>query len=158
MKEKLRALLERLEDSPLAPLVQFIKFGLVGVGNTAISYAVEMLGYYVLFAAAPWPERVRIAVVTALAFLTGTVNSYYWNSRYVFGDGEKKSLGGHLAAYLKMAACYALTGLVLAPVLKVWVHERGVAYWLASLLTLVVTVPLNFFLNKLWAFRKKRVE
>ena len=152
MKEKLKALMERLEQSKLAPLVQFVKFGLVGVSNTAISYAIEMLGYYVVFARVNWPERVRIAVVTAIAFV---VNSYYWNNRYVFKDTERKTFGDHLKALLKMAACYALTGLVLAPILKVWIHERGVAYWLASLLVLVVTVPLNFVLNKLWAFRKK---
>ena len=38
-----------LQSEKLAPLIQFIKFGLVGVSNTAISYGVEMLCYYVLF-------------------------------------------------------------------------------------------------------------
>ena len=79
MKEKLKALMERLEQSKLAPLVQFVKFGLVGVSNTAISYAIEMLGYYVVFARVNWPERVRIAVVTAIAFVVSVLNSYYWN-------------------------------------------------------------------------------
>ncbi len=155
MKESLRALLEKLEQGRLAPLVQFVKFGLVGVSNTAISYGIEMLGYYVVFAKVSWPERVRIAVVTAIAFTVSVLNSYYWNNRYVFRDAERKTFRDHLKALLKMAACYALTGLIQAPILKVWIHERGVAYWLASLLTLVVTVPLNFLLNKLWAFRKK---
>ena len=155
MREKLRALMERLEQGRLAPLVQFVKFGLVGVSNTLISYGIEMLGYYVVFARVNWPERVRIAVVTAVAFVVSVLNSYYWNNRYVFRDAERKTFGDHLKALLKMAACYALTGLILAPILKVWIHERGVAYWLASLLTLVVTVPLNFVLNKLWAFRKR---
>lgn len=156
MKEKLRALMEKLEQSRLAPLVQFVKFGLVGVSNTAISYGIEMLGYYVVLAKVNWPERVRIAVVTAVAFIVSVLNSYYWNNRYVFKDTERKTFGDHLKALVKMAACYALTGLILAPILKVWIHERGVAYWLASLLTLVVTVPLNFILNKLWAFRKEK--
>ncbi len=158
MKEKLQTLLEKLEQGRLAPLVQFVKFGLVGVSNTLISYGIEMLGYYVVLARVSWPERVRIAVVTAVAFAVSVLNSYYWNNHYVFKDAERKTLGDHLKALLKMAACYALTGLVLAPVLKVWIHERGVAYWLASLLTLVVTVPLNFVLNKLWAFRRREKE
>ena len=156
MKEKLSALLARLEQSRLAPLVQFVKFGMVGVSNTVISYAIEMLGYYVVFARVAWPERVRIAVGTAIAFTVSVINSYYWNNRFVFKDAERSTFGDHLKALLKMAACYAVTGLVLAPVLKVWIHERGVAYWLASLLTLIVTVPLNYALNKLWAFRRKK--
>ncbi len=143
-------------DGYLALVRQFFKFGLVGVSNTAISYGIEMLGYYVVFARVTWPDRVRIAVVTAIAFAVSVLNSYYWNNRYVFKDAERKTFRDHLKALLKMAACYALTGLVLAPLLKVWIHERGVAYWLASLLTLVVTVPLNFVLNKLWAFRKEK--
>ena len=158
MKEKLNAMLKKTEQGRLAPLVQFVKFGLVGVSNTAISYGVEMLGYYVLFAHAPWPDRVRIAVVTALAFTLSVINSYFWNNRYVFGDGGRKTLGAHARALLRMAASYAVTGLVLAPVLKVWIHERGVAYWLASLVTLVITVPLNFLLNKYWAFRRREAK
>ena len=154
----LRGLLRKLESGKAAPLMQFIKFGAVGVSNTAISYGVEMLGYYVLFAQVPWSERGRIAVVTAIAFTLSVANSYFWNSRYVFRDSERRTLGAQLRAFLRMAASYAATGLVLAPLLKVLVHEAGVAYWLASLLTLAVTVPLNFILNKLWAFRKKKVE
>ena len=154
MKEKLTALLEIMEQGRLAPLVQFIKFGLVGVSNTAISYGIEMLGYYVLFAHAPWPDRARIVVVTALAFTVSVINSYYWNNRYVF-TGGRKTTGEHFRAFLRMAASYAATGLVLSPILKVWIHERGAAYWLASLAALTVTVPLNFLLNKYWAFRRK---
>lgn len=155
MRERLRGLISRLEEGRLAPLWQFVKFGIVGASNTAISYGIEMLGYYVVLARAAWPERLRIAVVTAAAFTVSVVNSYYWNNRYVFRDADRKSFADHAGALLKMAACYALTGLVLAPVLKVWIHERGVAYWLVSLLTLVVTVPLNYVLNKLWAFQRR---
>ena len=32
-----------LQNEKLATLIQFIKFGLVGVSNTAISYGTEML-------------------------------------------------------------------------------------------------------------------
>lgn len=154
MRKRLAEQLEKMEQSRLAPLVQFVKFGLVGVSNTVISYGIEMLGYYVLFAHAPWPDRVRIVVVTALAFAVSTINAYYWNNRYVFPGGRKTG-GAHIRAFLRMAASYAVTGLVLAPVLKVWIHERGAAYWLASLVTLVITVPLNYLLNKFWAFRRR---
>ena len=43
---KIKAL---LQNEKLSSLIQFIKFGLVGVSNTAISYGIEMLCYYVLF-------------------------------------------------------------------------------------------------------------
>ena len=43
MKEWFTAIMARLEHSRFAPLVQFVKFGLVGVSNTLINYAVDML-------------------------------------------------------------------------------------------------------------------
>ena len=49
---------------------------------------------------------------------------------------------------------YAFTGLLLANVLAyVWVDLLGISKFIAPLLTLVISVPVNFFLNKLWAFK-----
>ncbi len=137
-----------------AALLQFVKFGIVGVSNTAISYGIEMLCYYVLFVNVPWSESVRILATSVLAFVVSVTNSYYWNNRYVFGSGTKKTVRQHLTAYLKTVACYGVTGLLLAPAIKVYVTALGVPYWLSSLGALVVTIPLNFILNKFWAFRK----
>lgn len=137
-----------------AALLQFVKFGIVGVSNTAISYGIEMLCYYVLFVNVPWSESVRILATSVLAFVVSVTNSYYWNNRYVFGSGTKKTVRQHLTAYLKTVACYGVTGLLLAPAIKVYVTAIGVPYWLSSLGALVVTIPLNFILNKFWAFRK----
>ena len=137
-----------------AALLQFVKFGIVGVSNTAISYGIEMLCYYVLFVNVPWSESVRILATSVLAFVVSVTNSYYWNNRYVFGGGTKKTVRQHLTAYLKTVACYGVTGLLLAPAIKVYVTALGVPYWLSSLGALVVTIPLNFILNKFWAFRK----
>ena len=137
-----------------AALLQFVKFGIVGVSNTAISYGIEMLCYYVLFVNVPWSESVRILATSVLAFVVSVTNSYYWNNRYVFGSGTKKTVRQHLTAYLKTVACYGVTGLLLAPAIKMYVTALGVPYWLSSLGALVVTIPLNFILNKFWAFRK----
>lgn len=153
MKE-LRSFLVRLEGGKLAPLVQFVKFGLVGVSNTVIAYSIEMLCYYVLFARFSWPDGIRIFVVSALAFIVSTANSYYWNSRYVFATG-KVTLRTHMILYARMAACYAITGLVLVPVIKMYASGKGIPYWIVSMGALIITVPLNFVLNKAWAFRKK---
>lgn len=152
MKEKLLALMAKLEQGRLAPLVQFVKFGLVGVSNTLISYATEMLGYYVLLTGMT-SESLKVTLVTVASFLISTVNAYYWNNRYVF-KGDRHTFSQHVWAYLRTAACYALTGLILAPAAKVWLVNISVPFWIASLSTLILTIPLNFILNKFWAFRK----
>jgi len=152
-------------------LWQFVKFGLVGVSNTLISYATEMVGYYLLFAHAQFSgmvqllaalgitatgEQVRVVVVTLLGFLLSVSNAYFWNSRYVFKTGEKRSTGQHIRAFLRTAACYALTGLVLSPAMKIWLGSLSVPFYLASPATLIITIPLNFLLNKFWAFSAKQ--
>ena len=62
---------------------QFIKFGLVGVSNTLISYGIDMLGYYVVFKNTAFSgiidslntigikatsDSVKVVIVTAIAF------------------------------------------------------------------------------------------
>ncbi len=166
MIKKLRACLAALREGRLAPLAQFLRFGLVGVSNTLIAYAVEMFCYYVLFTDPAWeqPSFVpaipwRVLWTNVLAFVISVTNSYFWNSRYVFRNGGvRRTPRQHAAAYLKTVACYALTGLALAPWLKSLLSAKpspAWPYWLASVSTLAVTIPLNFVMNKFWAFREK---
>ena len=137
-----------------AALLQLVKFGIVGVSNTAISYGIEMLCYYILFANISWSESIRVLATSVLAFVVSVTNSYYWNNRYVFGSGIPKTFWQHLTAYLKTVACYGLTGLLMAPAIKLYATSLGIPFWLSSLGSLVITIPLNFILNKFWAFRK----
>ena len=136
-------------------LFQFIKFGLVGVSNTVISYGVEMLGYYVLFKNVAWMQGVKIFVVSLLAFVISVTNSYYWNSRYVFKTEGVQTYKTHAVRYVKTFLCYSVTGLILSPVLKMALQGVGIPYWLTSMLVLVVSVPLNYVMNKLWAFKEE---
>ncbi len=163
---KIKAL---LQNEKLAPLIQFIKFGLVGVSNTAISYGIEMLCYYVLFKNSKFigilnllsqlgistdGNNVRIVITTIIAFVVSVSNSYFWNNRYVFGSG-KKSFSQHFKTYFKTFACYGITGLVLSPIIKILLTKISVPFFIASLGALVITIPLNFVMNKFWAFKSK---
>lgn len=127
-------------------MIQFIKFGIVGVSNTLISYVMYMIGIGLGF---------HYLLANFLAFTVSVINSFYWNNRYVFkkGEGEARS---PFKAFVKTALSYAGTGLVLSSILlAVQVDVLGVPKWLAPLINLAVTVPLNFILNKLWAFRSE---
>lgn len=155
MVKKFAAAITALESSPIAPLVQFVKFGLVGISNTLISYGIEMAGYYWILRAVPWQEANKILVVTTIAFVVSVANSYFWNSRFVFVSKQGCSVRQHIRTFIKTSACYGLTGLVLAPALKIYLEKQGIPYWACSLLTLFVTIPLNFILNKMWAFSKR---
>lgn len=163
---KIKAL---LQNEKLSSLIQFIKFGLVGVSNTTISYGIEMLCYYVLFKNTKFigilnllallgistdGNNVKIVITTIIAFVVSVSNSYFWNNRYVFGSG-KKSFSEHFKTYFKTFACYGITGLILSPIIKILLTKISVPFFIASLGALVITIPLNFVMNKFWAFKSK---
>lgn len=163
---KIKAL---LQNEKLSSLIQFIKFGLVGVSNTAISYGIEMLCYYVLFKNTKFigilnllallgistdGNNVKIVITTIIAFVVSVSNSYFWNNKYVFGSG-KKSFSEHFKTYFKTFACYGITGLILSPIIKILLTKISVPFFIASLGALVITIPLNFVMNKFWAFKSK---
>lgn len=163
---KIKAL---LQNEKLSSLIQFIKFGLVGVSNTAISYGIEMLCYYVLFKNTKFigilnllallgistdGNNVKIVITTIIAFVVSVSSSYFWNNRYVFGSG-KKSFSEHFKTYFKTFACYGITGLILSPIIKILLTKISVPFFIASLGALVITIPLNFVMNKFWAFKSK---
>lgn len=150
-----RFLKDNAQSTLLGMLIQFIKFGLVGVSNTAISYGIEMLCYYVILVNSAMPQNAKVIVTSVIAFVVSVTNSYIWNNRFVFQSEGKKRLTDHVKAYLKTVICYGITGLILSPVLKMVLVGWNVPYWLASLGTLIITIPLNFVLNKFWAFKKK---
>ena len=132
-----------------ASLLQFVKFGIVGLSNTLIAYAV--------YAACVW-LGCHYLVANGLGFVVGVLNAYYWSDRYVFkkGEGETRSA---LWTLVKTYLAYGATGLLLASfLLYVCVDQWQVSAYLAQLLVLVVTVPLNFIINKCWSFKTKQTN
>lgn len=139
-----------LKEDTLQSLVQFVKFGLVGVTNTALSYVINIL---VLKLLQPYHLPWDYVAGNVVAFVLSVLWSFYWNNKYVFrkGEGQKRSLG---RALLKTYVAYGLTGIVLANILSwVWINVFGISKYVAPLINLVISIPLNFIINKFWAFR-----
>jgi len=129
--------------------IQFIKFGIVGLSNTIISYLVYALLVYLGF---------HYLVASIIAFFISVLNSFFWNSRYVFKkeDGAKRSV---LHALVKTFISYAFTGLILQNIfLFVFIDIFHISKYMAPLFSLVITVPLNFIMNKFWAFRQSKIN
>jgi putative flippase GtrA len=148
-------------------VAQLIKFGFVGISNTAVSYGVEMLCYYAFFTHTKFSaiihilsiihidtdaDVIKVVVTSAFAFVTSTINSYYWNNRYVFKSKYKK-VKEHIKSYSKTVLCYGITGLILSPIIKIALSNLEIPYYIASIMSMLVVVPLNFVLNKMWAFK-----
>ena len=60
-------------------------------------------------------------------------------------------------AFIKLFLSYAGTGLVLHNIL-LWFFTSicHISDYVAPVLNLLITIPLNFVLNKFWAFRAKK--
>ena len=135
-------------------LKQFIKFGLVGVSNTIIGYLIYALSLKGMRLLNLWPSY-DIYIAQFIMFVLSVAWSYFWNNRFVF-KGNVKTKKDIVISLLKTYATYAFTSLFLSEVLLMfWVRIAGINEYIAPVLNLLITVPLNFLLQKYWAFKKK---
>lgn len=121
-------------------VVQFIKFAAVGVSNTLIYLVIY---YALLYFSMPY------ILANGVGFLISVINAYFLNKKYVFSTSTKNQIG----IFLKVILCYLITFLASTCILYIIVSYLKVSAYLAPLINLVFTVPLNFFLNKYWAFK-----
>ena len=134
----------RVKEKIAKRIVQFFVFCIVGVGNTIISY-----GVYYIFLLLKW----NYIAGNITGFVVSVTNAFYWNNKYIFKkkEGKRRSL---LKAYIKTFTAYGVSGLVLSNILLIfWVEILGIPEAWGPILNLLITVPTNFFLNKLWAFK-----
>lgn len=139
-----------LSQEKVDALTQFIKFGIVGVSNTVLSYLINV---GVLFILKPYEVKWDIYAGNIISFVLSVLWSFFWNNKFVFTkkEGEQRSI---VKSLLKTYVSYGFTGFVLANILSfLWVNMLGISKLIAPLLNLVISVPVNFILNKLWAFK-----
>ena len=63
--------------------LQFVKFGLVGVSNTAVNYVIYLGVLLCLRALGLWKEYDYLAA-TAAGFVLSVLWSFFWNNKFVF--------------------------------------------------------------------------
>lgn len=135
------------DDKKLNNWIQFFKFCLVGISNTLISYFAYLflviIGTHYIFA-------------SMIGFFVSVMNSFYWNNKYVF---MKKSGGPRklVKTFCKTLVAYSGTGIFLSNILLfIWVSVVHIPKEVAPLLNLCVTVPMNFLINKFWAYKAEK--
>lgn len=128
-------------------IVQFIKFGVVGLSNTVIGYVVYSLcvwlGMHYLWA-------------NVVGFLVSVINAFYWSNRFVFIKQEEERRNLWLV-FIKTLFAYGSTGIVLNSILLwLFIDKCRISEYLAPILILIITVPTNFLLNKYWSFKPQK--
>lgn len=141
-----------LSDDTFRAFMQFVRFGIVGVSNTVISYVLYVCSLW-LFKKVGVLPKADYLIAQMIAFVLSVLWSFYWNNKMVFVQEEDQERVWW-KALLKTYVSYSFTGLFLNSILLVlWVQVLGISEFLAPLINLLVSVPLNFIINKFWAFK-----
>ena len=128
-------------------IIQFIKFGIVGFSNTVIAYIIyASLVYF----------KLHYIFANVIAFFISVLNSFFWNNKYVFKN-EATSKRDILHSLIKTYISYAFSGIIIGNVLLFFlVDVLHISKYIAPFFGLVISVPLNFVLNKKWAFKSEK--
>lgn len=122
-------------------LIQFIKFGFIGASNTLISTAV----YYLFI----WVDPKLYFIGNVVGWVVSVFNSFFWNNRFVFRDSKFSWCQKLIRTYIAYGGSFIVGSILLA----LQVQVLGVSEWIAPWINMVITIPLNFVLNKFWAFK-----
>lgn len=145
---------KELTDKTRQTFKEFLQFGLVGVSNTIVSYGLYAAALLLIQKAGAFPQ-IDYFIANLISFLLSVLWSFYWNNKYVFAaqENEKRNMW---AALFKTYCSYGFTGLILNNILLfVWVSVFHMNKMIAPVINLIINIPINFFMNKLWAFGKK---
>ncbi len=161
----------KMKVSLKAVVVQFIKFGLVGTVNTVLSYIIFNLCYYVF--------KTSVHVGNIAAFVITVFIAFLLQSRFVFTENESGKKRVWWKVLIKTYISYSFTGLFLTELLLIlwldiidisrflsgvcsFLESNGITFSpedlavsISPILNLMITIPLNFLINKLWAYRQK---
>ena len=145
-------------------IVQFIKFGLVGVSNTAVDWIV----YYLVAGYLITSSNLR-PTVKAISFIVAVLNSYLWNTIWTFKEEYKRSAtnSGQKGTIFVKFFIVSLVGWVFNYLVFKYTYQN---YQYSALMLGAKEIktqelyPLifasaaatlwNFFANKLWTYKK----
>lgn len=141
-----------LTEKRMEGILQFFKFGIVGLSNTVIAYVIYVI-VLLFFQTIGILGNIDYLVSQVITFILSVLWSFYWNNKYVFNnthDGGRNIVQALMKAYMS----YAFTGLFLSSILSVlWVQFLEIDKMIAPLINLLIKVPINFIINKFWTFK-----
>ncbi len=147
---------KKLEGEAAEGFLQFVKFALVGVTNTVISYLINAATLFILDQVNLFPNT-GIYIGNTVAFILSVLWAFMLSNKFVFKEDESKEKRVWWKTLIKTYLAYAFTGLGLSNLIShVGVNVFHLSKYIPPLINLVVAVPINFVLNKFWAYGQKK--
>ena len=145
---------------------KFAKFGLIGILNTLVDFAVFFCMDRWIIQEGPTLVLLGTSVVTglyisnAIAYVVANINSFLWNRFWTFQKKDEitrkeagrylfTSVGYLLISSVSLAVCTRILSL---PALADLVPEKWINL-LAKFPTACVTIFYNYLMNKFWVFK-----
>lgn len=150
---------------------QFLSFIIFGSINSVVYY----LSYSLLVFLG-----MHYIPANAIGFVLSVISSFLLNSRLVFKEDSEKQKRVWWRVLLKVFMTNAFTGLLLTSLLlKLWldivnlskamepaslalsqsgikISAEELAEYVAPVINMLITTPMNFFINKFWTYRQNR--
>ncbi len=127
-----------------ALMLQFFKFGIVGLTNAIIQLTV----YYLLM-----HIGLSYAISYGCGFILSVLNAYILNKKFVFKVKDVSAPQTLASVYL----CYGITFILSELLLFLEIDILNIYDKIAPIINIIVLTPVNFLLNKFFAFGKRKV-
>lgn len=119
-------------------ILRFIKFSLVGASNTLIT----IVAYWIfinLF-------KMNFLLSNTVAYVLGIVNSYFWNTRWVFKDSNANN------TVIKFIIVNIVALAVSNLCIFILVKNMNINVYISQIVAIGFSMVINFVLNKTWTF------
>jgi len=130
--------------------VRLVKYSLVGLSNTVVSFAVLNLFFFL------WPpvtQAILVAGSTA-AYAAGDVNSFWWNKHWTFGGGNNHrtqivrfALVSIVCMAINAAVVWGAGGFLLSLFLPAWLIAN------LQQVSMAVSGSVGYIACRNWVFR-----
>jgi putative flippase GtrA len=131
-------------------LIQFIKFALVGASNTLVDWII----FYLLVSTILFDQH---STAKAISFVVAVLNSFLWNTVWTFRN-EYKNIDAKSIVFIKFVVISLIGWGVNLYVFNLSSMMMTFQIFNRDLLPLVLAsaaaIVVNFFGNKLWAYKK----
>lgn len=154
-------------------LQQFIQFAVVGGSGTIVNMVVTVLYTVILKKLLGYDPHTPLFIIEwyhlimVLAFITANMWNYQLNRMWTFSAEEKRGWWAQFFPFLATGVGAFLISLIITTLLlsngspirlPVSIFDdssliRTGFYW-ANAIGIIVALPINFIINKIWTFRK----
>ena len=123
-------------------LIKLIRFSIVGVGNTLVNWSIFIIlnafGVYYI-------------ISNIIAYTIATVNSYIWNSLWVFKYGQGLNINTSVKFFILNLVGLTVNTTIMYILVDILNFNKFIALVIAS----IFVVIMNYTINKLWVFKEK---